>query len=686
LKKSYKCLLILLSILFMFPILTDTRPARALSTYTSRPTAHVVTNTVTDPTYAYDTSLTSYARFRFDDTLANALEVKTFTTTTGGVYSVTLKLHYKADAGGSASERYRISYFVDPSPTRIVLVDWTSSAHALSTVSWTSPTEPNDGAWSFTDIQNTRFICEGSAYKAGGASYFDEYEVWFDLVYYQAATISVDPATQSIGSYSVFTANIKVTNAYELYGWEAEFFYNTTVLTALKAVEGAFLKGGGSTYFHIIDMTDYNATHGRVYLTCTLLTDTAGVTGTGVLATIHFVPDYGLATGVLSFLRPRGTKLIGYDFTQKIAYRQAHTVTDGTATVTFNYQPTLSVEPATQTISSSLPPLPRFTVDIKITGVYNLYGVYFRLGYNTTVFTALNITEGAFVKSGGTTIWTPTVSDAEAYVSGNTTLTGDVQAVNGTGIVATIIFTIDNGPNPSRTFDLSASVVTIYSYTYKQKYTIYHPETDGAATVTSTYQPTIYVDPPTKSVGTSSTFTMNLNITGVYNLYKWDIVLFFDKTLLNITAVTEGAFLQSGGTTTFSYTALGDANRAGKLSATCILVGDVAAVNGSGVIMTITFITGTKTGTTDLSFAVWGSADATRLTIYSYTYKIPSAPGYLIYHKSQKGTVTVTTAVPEFSLGFILELSLIAAVVYIAWKKHKLTIKHSTTQATPNLP
>lgn len=90
-----------------------------------------------------------------------------------------------------------------------------------------------------------------------------------------------------------FTVNINVTDVTDLFAWEVVLFYRNDILNGINATEGPFLKQGGSTYFApdppetggIKD--DYNATHGRIHVSCTLL-GLAAVSGTGVLVTIEF--------------------------------------------------------------------------------------------------------------------------------------------------------------------------------------------------------------------------------------------------------------------------------------------------------------------------------------------------------------------------------------------------------------
>jgi hypothetical protein len=74
-----------------------------------------------------------------------------------------------------------------------------------------------------------------------------------------------------------------------LYGWEFKLYYNNTMLNGTSISEGEFLKSHGETFFEEINFTDtYNATHGILWATCSLLGNVSGINGSGALANIVF--------------------------------------------------------------------------------------------------------------------------------------------------------------------------------------------------------------------------------------------------------------------------------------------------------------------------------------------------------------------------------------------------------------
>lgn len=326
-------LLIILTVSILTPKIAYASPGLTRPYY-SKPTAHVITGgvSVTDPGNAYDLNNDTFAKFRYDPSTAGSFEVKSFNTTAGSpdqvIASVDFKLRYQADAGGTG-EVYRIVYYVDTYGP-VVLQDWTGAAATLDTYVWLNQSEPYDGIWNWTDISKIRLIVETQT-GAGGPSYFYEYEAWVTISAYRKATIFVDPPSLTDPS-SPFTVDINISDVDDLYGWEFKLYFNTTILSNGSVHEGPFLQSAGPTYFGVVNNTDnYNGTHGLIWLTCTLLGDIPGATGSGTLATIEFTVDGQAGTTTLDLT---DTKLVGYEFWRKQLIYMEHNVIDGTVTIT----------------------------------------------------------------------------------------------------------------------------------------------------------------------------------------------------------------------------------------------------------------------------------------------------------------------------------------------------------------
>lgn len=81
-------------------------------------------------------------------------------------------------------------------------------------------------------------------------------------------------------------------------------------------------------------------------------------------------------------------------------------------------------------------------------------------------------------------------------------------------------------------------------------------------------------------------FTIEVNISGVVDLYGWEIKLGWNSTLLEATNAIEGDFLKEGGETFFA-TKIN--NTAGYLLVDCTLLGNLSGVSGNGILVTVQF-------------------------------------------------------------------------------------------------
>jgi general secretion pathway protein D len=99
----------------------------------------------------------------------------------------------------------------------------------------------------------------------------------------------------------------------------------------------------------------------------------------------------------------------------------------------------ISVVPSASTITQGQ----SFSVDIRVSGVSDLYGFEFDLGFNPSILSATSIIEGAFLALGGPTLWFPgTIDNSGGTISYTAdSLQSIVPGVNGDGILASVNFT-----------------------------------------------------------------------------------------------------------------------------------------------------------------------------------------------------------------------------------------------------
>ncbi len=107
--------------------------------------------------------------------------------------------------------------------------------------------------------------------------------------------------------------------------------------------------------------------------------------------------------------------------------------------------PVISVQPGPLGVNQT------FTVSIAASGINDLYAFQFDISFSPQVIAATAITEGAFLPTGGPTVFVPGAIDNAAgtisFIADS--LLGSVPGVSGTGILANVIFHgVDQGISP----------------------------------------------------------------------------------------------------------------------------------------------------------------------------------------------------------------------------------------------
>ena len=117
-----------------------------------------------------------------------------------------------------------------------------------------------------------------------------------------------------------------------------------------------------------------------------------------------------------------------------------------------------------------------FVIDIKISDVTDLYGWEFKLRWNANILDAVEITEGPFLKQGGSTFFHLEINNTQGYLHAKCTLLGEVSGVNGSGTLASVQFYAEK--EGSSILDLDE---TKLSNSFEQP--ISHIANDGTVTV-----------------------------------------------------------------------------------------------------------------------------------------------------------------------------------------------------------
>jgi hypothetical protein len=96
---------------------------------------------------------------------------------------------------------------------------------------------------------------------------------------------------------------------------------------------------------------------------------------------------------------------------------------------------------------------------------------------------------------------------------------------------------------------------------------------------------TVSISPQFITASVGQSFSINIDISNVTDLYGWEFKLGWNASLLEETNTVEGSFLKAGGHTFFSY----NGSTGEDVVVDCALVGLIPGVSGDGTLATVTF-------------------------------------------------------------------------------------------------
>ena len=126
--------------------------------------------------------------------------------------------------------------------------------------------------------------------------------------------ISVDPEVSSAPIGSTFTVNVEISDAHELFAWQFNMTWNSTLFWCSEATEGDFLSAWDTKPTYFLGADQINSSVGFAFVGSTITgADYGGTSGSGTLATLKFSVS-GKGETMLNFtniklLDPAGTKL-----------------------------------------------------------------------------------------------------------------------------------------------------------------------------------------------------------------------------------------------------------------------------------------------------------------------------------------------------------------------------------------
>jgi PKD repeat protein len=287
------------------------------------------------------------------------------------------------------------------------------------------------------------------------------------------------------------------------------------------------------------------------------------------------------------------------------------------------------------TIVSVYPPISRtpvdetFTINITVSDVSDLCAWEFNVSFNPAVLDCTGVEEGPFLKQAGSTWLLPYIIDNTAGLVflGDSLFPIPPTGASGNGTLATITFNVTaEGESDLHFFE---SKILRWDHGEMIPVLIPHTVEDGYFDSRAA----VFVYPPICTVLIGETFTVNITVTCVTDLYAWNINLTFNPAVLNVVNVTEGAFLKETNETIFLPVTKN--NDAGFLFAGALFMPPFPerGATGSGVLATITFKVAGE-GETKLEFE------------RSKLLTVISGSSFQIDHEVVDGTVTILDSIP----------------------------------------
>jgi len=344
----------------------------------------------------------------------------------------------------------------------------------------------------------------------------------------------IDPdsiVNESLTPGTSFNITVKVSDVVDMFAYEFKVYYNRTILNCTKAVRpaGHFLEpqlDPGNQFSPKWEIkNDFNATHGRIWLSFTLLAPEAGRSGNGTLVTITLRVQ-GLGPTPIPM---KDTKLADNSGTS-IPHEADDSFFRNTPPPPPPPPAFIYVDPADIT-DPALIPSNNFTVDVKILNATNVYAFKFKLSFDPTIIEGMVITEGTLLSSvGPTTILQSQINNTAGFVLFELTLTGSAGA-SGEGILATIIFHV---------VGLGATDLTL------SETSLIDPDTNPLSHSTANGHfanvifARLFVDPPEiidPTIVPGDLFYLDIDVENVQNLFGYEFHLGYNTVVLTCIGV-----------------------------------------------------------------------------------------------------------------------------------------------------
>ena len=253
---------------------------------------------------------------------------------------------------------------------------------------------------------------------------------------------------------------------------------------------------------------------------------------------------------------------------------------EATSTLLYINPPTKYVRPAST-----------FTVDIEVTYVEYLYDWQANMTFNSAVLRCISVTEGDFFAQAPQGSFSPPPHIHEGSFLFGALMIGQHRGLSGSGTLAHVEFeALAEGTSllefaniGTETYlDAQTSIPPNPPYFVPIEFAVQN----GVAISSVSAAPTVlYINPPTKYV-TTTTFTVDIEVSDVELLYDWQANITFNPAVLRCINVTEGHFLKNQPQGTIFSTPIIKTSSA---LFGCTTIGDHVGASGSGTLATVEF-------------------------------------------------------------------------------------------------
>lgn len=228
---------------------------------------------------------------------------------------------------------------------------------------------------------------------------------------------------------TIFTAYIKILNVFELYGFEFKLYWNTSLLD-LVGINITSPSVWDTNYF--VGVNDTREDLGRYWLAVAALNPAPSFNGSTTIAKLTFKITYDpiYPNNVTSALNLTDTEL---------GDREANPISHaayGGEYWCYATKPRLEAKPSTYTAKTLGE---KFSVNITVANVVNLYSFEFQLSYNTTLLDATAVTIGGFLNP-PYRITKQIIDDSAGLIWLSVESQAPAPSTNGSGTLATITF------------------------------------------------------------------------------------------------------------------------------------------------------------------------------------------------------------------------------------------------------